>query len=463
MSELKLSELKTSVIHFIGIGGISMSALAQMLVHFGAVVQGSDVARNAEVEILEKQGIKVFLGHSKNNIDGADVVVYTSAVHGENEELAEARNRGLLIISRAELLGLISKKFEYVTAIAGSHGKTTATAMISEIFLAAGLDPTLHVGGKLKKIDSNYRLGSKTHFVTEACEYQDNFLKIHPDVALILNVDGDHLDYFGSLDGVKNSFAKFAKSIRCGGVIIVSADDKNSKHLRQGENVTTFGFSRRAEMRAVEVIEYEPGKFQFDAEFMGAYLGTIKLGIIGKHNILNALAAMVVGLVYDIDFEIMKEALENFAGVERRCEEIGQISGARIFHDYAHHPKQIESMMRFAKSVTAGGGRIITVFEPHTYSRTKFLLSDFAKSFSGTNTLILLPAYSAREDKSAGVDSDVLAGLAKKHVKDVRLASNYNEVYSKLKAIAKPKDIILILGAGNIEELAKMIKKHSKC
>lgn len=453
---LNFDEFRGRRVHFVGIGGISMSALAQILFKGGVMVQGSDVSENDEVRTLRALGIVVFLGHRESNLDGVDTVVYSSAIHEDNIELVTAKKRGLTLLRRAELLGSVAERFGRVVAVCGSHGKTTASAMISEILLRAGFDPSLHIGGKLLAIDSNYRLGGDELFVTEACEYEDNFLHIHPDVAVVLNIDSDHLDYFHKLSGVKKSFDKFCEGIRRGGVLFVCADDPHCKHLLGRENVTSFGFGRRAELRAVNERVYENGKFEFDLLFMGAYLGKIRLNVLGRHNIYNALAAILVALLFDIDFKVFADALFEFKGTLRRSQVLGRAFGALSMHDYAHHPRQIASMISSAQNLPHK--KIVVVFEPHTYSRTKFLLKDFAKSFKGTDLLILLPAYSARESRDAGVDSDTLLRHAKKYVKSALLAADYDEAFALLKKFCCEGDLLLVLGAGSIEKLADMIE-----
>lgn len=293
MEKINLKDLKSKRFHFIGIGGISMSALAQMLLSENFYVQGSDIAENDETEILREKGITVFNKHDEKNLKNIDVVVYSSAIHDDNPELSFAKKNRLMIIKRAELLGMVASTYKVVIAVAGSHGKTTTTAMLAEIFMKAGLDPTFHIGGSLNSIHSNYRLGGKQFFITEACEYQDNFLYIKPDIAVSLNIDSDHLDYFGSLEGVIDSFKKFALGIKEGGISIVSEDDENSKALLSGKNVSTFGFDDLSDITAANIKQYNDGFYSFVPVFIGYKFDEIKLNIMGKHNILNALASIL--------------------------------------------------------------------------------------------------------------------------------------------------------------------------
>ena len=453
----KLKMFKGKKFHFIGIGGISMSALAQMLKRDGFFVQGSDEVINAEVKRLTKKKIRAFIGHSKDNVLGVDIVVYNSAISEDNPELVFARKKKLIILKRAELLGLIAESYKNVIAVSGSHGKTTATAMISDMFLDVGFKPTIHLGGKLRSINSNYHIGNKKYFITENCEYKDSFLFVKPDISVILNIDSYHLDYFKDLNGVKSSFYKYASGTKEGGLNVICQDDENSCELRKISHTATFGFSNKSDIYAANIREYRAGFYAFDVMFEKCRLGRVKLSIIGKHNILNALACVFVGFVCGIDFKEIKNSLEKFGGVERRCEKLGEINGVGVYHDYAHHPAQIKKMIETAMRLKAPEGRVLTVFEPHTFSRTKFLIDEFAKSFSGSDYLFLAPVYSARETKEDGLTSIDLMSVAKKEVANTYYVKTYLNLVNHIKRLAKKGDIILVLGAGTIEKLAKMI------
>lgn len=453
MDELK--KFKGKKFHFIGIGGISMSALAQMLKRDGFDVQGSDEVNNQEMKILAKKKIKTFIGQSKQNVHGADIVVYSSAIHEDNPELKYARKNNLIVFKRAELLGMIAQRYKTVIAIAGSHGKTTATAMIAETFVKTGLKPTIHLGGESKHLGSNYKLGNKRYFITENCEYKDNFLFVKPDLSVILNIDADHLDYFKNIEGVKKSFLRYAEGTKENGLNLVFDGDENSSKIALMENSATFGFDENSDIYAKNIKEYKSGFFSFDVVFEGWKLGKIKLNILGKHNILNALACVFVSLVCGIEFKVIKKSLENFSGVKRRCEKVGEFDKVSVYHDYAHHPKQIEKMMVAARElVKDNGGKVITIFEPHTFSRTKYLLTDFAKSFMGSDFVIFAPVYSAREDESEGMNSIDLMTETRKFVENVEYYKTYFEITKRVKVVAKTNDIVLVLGAGNIEKLA---------
>lgn len=460
--DINLKALKNKRVHFIGIGGISMSALAQILKSNKIYVQGSDLSENDEVKILKKKKIVVFNEHKKENLQNVDVVVYSSAIHDDNEELKFAKNNNIIILKRAELLGIIANDYKYVISIAGSHGKTTATAMISEMFEKANLKPTIHIGGKDNYLKSNYKIGNKKYFITEACEYMDNYLYLKSDISVILNIDSDHLDYFKNIENVKLSFEKFAKNTKENGIIIASNDDNNSINILKNKQTTNYGINKHATLYAKNIKEYSPCKYSFDVIFCGYKLGNIKLNILGKHNIYNALATILVGIACKISFCEIVSSIENFSGVERRCESIGKLNGAEVYHDYAHHPKQIEKMIQVARDyVSKTGGKIVTIFEPHTYSRTKFLLDNFVSSLTKSDILILSPVYSARESELEGINSIELASVCEKFLNRVEYYETYSEIKIRLQKLAKEGDFILILGAGNIFKLGKLINdKH---
>ena len=456
MEKFDLKNLKNKRVHFIGVGGISMSALALILLKFGAIVQGSNECENSETKKLKKKGVLIFTSHKISNLKGAKVVVYSSAIKDDNEELAYAKKKGLVILKRAELLGIVAETYKNVISVAGSHGKTTATAMIIDMFKFAKLKPTYHLGGVLASSKSNFELGNKKFFITESCEYKDNYLFLKPDVSVILNIDADHLDYFGDINGVKDSFLKFASNTKAGGVNIVCLDDENSAEILKLENTLSFGFSKKADVYAKNIREYKKGYYTFDVMFLSHKLGNIKLKTLGKHNILNALACVLVGLLCLIDFEDIKTALENFSGVKRRCEKIGLLNSAEVYHDYAHHPEQIKKMVLIAKEIKQKQGKIFVVFEPHTYSRTKALYNDFVTCFDGVDKLILAPVYSAREKPVEGYDSLKLLNGVKERVNAI-LIENYNDIVADLKREVRQGDVVFVLGAGSIEKLCEMI------
>lgn len=456
MENFGLDNLKGKIVHFVGIGGISMSALAQMLLKNGVTVQGSNECENEEVDKLKKKGIKVFIEHKISNLKNVQIVVYSSAIKDDNVELKHAKEKKLILLKRAEVLGMIAEKYKSVISVAGSHGKTTATAMIIEIFKRAQRKPTYHLGGVLNSSKSNFEIGNKKFFITESCEYKDNYLFLKPDLSVILNIDADHLDYFGDIEGVKQSFLKFAGNTKEGGVNIVCIDDRNCAEILKLENTLSFGISKKADIYAKNIKEYKKGYYSFDAVFLGYTLGNVKLNMLGEHNILNALASIMVGLVCAIDFNDIKSAIESFSGVKRRCQRVGEINSATVYHDYAHHPEQIKNMVSVAKRLTQKEGRLFVVFEPHTYSRTKMLYNDFVACFDGVDKLILAPVYSAREKPIEGYDSLKLFNGAKERV-NAALVETFAEIIFVLRQEVKKGDVVFVLGAGTIEKLCEMI------
>ncbi len=459
MCKISINDLKNKRVHFVGVGGISMSGLAQMLNSFGVYVQGSNECENDETLRLKSLGLKIFLQHKKENLKNIDAVVYSSAISDDNEELVFARTNGLQVFKRAQLLGVLAEGYECVISVAGSHGKTTTAAMISDIFLNAKLDPTLHLGGVLKSIDSSVRIGGKRFFITESCEYKNNYLYLHPNLSVILNIDADHLDFFGDLQGVKESFFKFSKNTKRGGLNIVNSDDENINDIKKSAKSVTFGL-KNANTLANNIKNDKNGYFAFDVIFEDFILGNVKLGLIGKHNIYNALAAIMVGVLCEIDFEIIKNSIENFAGTKRRCDYVCEKKGVRFYQDYAHHPKQIIEMIKSFKLLLKQNKKLFVVFEPHTFSRTKFLIDEFAIAFDDADYVLLAPVYSARENEGDGFSSEVLKREIQKRNKNVKLFDDYNQIKKDLFLTTNKGDVVLILGAGSIEKLAMMIKEN---
>ena len=466
-------------VFIVGIGGISLSAIAKFLIKNNHYVAGSDLCYNEMVDSLKNSGIEVFIGHNAKNIKGFDTVVYTSAVNSSNPELLEARQLGLQILSRAECLSLISNEFKNVVAISGSHGKTTATALIFEVLFDAKKDVSLHIGGNTNRFGNVYISQKKDILVTEACEYKDNFLKLSPSIGVVLNIQPDHLDYFKNFDNLKKSFEKFKNRIRKYGIFIANADDENSNKLLS-TRAKSLGFgieNSEADFFAENIYEYKKGFYSFDFFFHGFNLGNFKCGIPGKYNIYNSMVAIIVGIVFDVDIESIKKSIYKFTGVKRRMEPIGEICVGRrenltkcphnstsdnnesgkneeeqvlvkVIADYAHHPTEIKKVIELAKS--CADGKVIAVFQPHTYSRTKSLFEEFVESLSVADYVVTFPIYSARENPIENVTSENLAIAIKNNGKNCQYASDFSELKSLLGEISEAGDIILILGAGDI-------------
>ena len=415
-----------------------MSALAQLLFEKGYYVQGSDRHISSNVKNLTKRGVNVFIGHDKNNVGDCNIIVYNYAIQDNNPELVFAKENNLMIMSRAELLGIFASNYKNVIAISGAHGKTTTTAMISEIFLEAKLNPTIHMGGILNKINNNCLLGDDTLFITEACEYKDSFLSLKSSVGVILNIANEHLDYFKNFDNIKKSFGKFASNSEI-------AICENSLKI---DNSITFGVGGR----------YKAGNIVFGKKYTrfevikdGEKYFNVMLKAYGRHNVNNALASIAVADIFKIDKKVIKRALRNFGGVKRRFEVIK--NSPFIIHDYAHHPDEIKSVIKSLKEIYKG--KITVVFQPHTYTRTKKLMSEFVESLSLADRVLIYKTYSAREkyDKR---------GSARYLYDKLNVAGVKSKYYLSMKTLASDikykKGCTLVLGAGNIEKICKYLK-----
>ncbi|MCR5553836.1 MAG: UDP-N-acetylmuramate--L-alanine ligase [bacterium] len=443
-------------IHFIGIGGISLSCLAKISLNRGAIVSGSDIAVNEETKTLESLGVKVFYKHEANNVLGANIIVYSSAISEDNIELKNAQELGLIILKRAEFLAKIASEYKTTIAISGSHGKTTTTAMVANLLISAGLNPTVHLGGEYSKIGGNTLIGGNDYFVTEACEYKDNFLYLKPQISVCLNVCADHLDYFKNLQNLRCSFKKFV-NLNKNGIVICNADDEFLSKLHSN---LTFSTENRGDICAVNVYEYIAGKFAFDVICDGATLGRIKLNVYGKHNIFNALATICVGNALNINFNVIKRSLEEFSGVDRRFQEVGEINGAKIISDYAHHPDEIKSSIFSAKMIAKN--KVIAVFQPHTYTRTQSFMGEFAKSLSLADKVGVYKIYPAREEKIEGVSNITLSNEVNKIKKISSYLNDFDELIAFIYNHCKKGNVVLIMGAGDYVNVINKLKFDPK-
>lgn len=438
-------------IHIIGIGGISLSGLATILINNGYVVSGSDTVKTNITEKLEKLGIKVYYRHDASNISGADTVVYSFAISQDNPEIVEAKRLGITILSRAELMGKIASSYKKVISIAGSHGKTTTTGMISTIFIYANKKPTIHIGGELPIIGGNICLGGKDYFITEACEYHDSFLFLNSDISVILNVQPDHLDYFKNMSNLQNSFEKFAKNTKLNGLVVINKEDVNCNKISCNAKTITYGINSGI-LHAENIYEVNEC-YCYDLYLGKNFLFKVELSVEGEHNIYNSLAAIAVALNEKIKPETIKLALKEYLPSKRRFNKLKIDGKALVVHDYAHHPTEIAANIKSAMHLTKG--KLVVVFEPHTFSRTQYLWKEFTECFSGADLVLLTPIYPAREPPIEGITSDNLA----KCIKNVQAntAKNFEEAYNCLQRYLNcPDNTILILGAGTIVHLAEM-------
>ena len=438
---------------FVGIGGISMSSIAFVLASKGYTVRGSDRVESDMTRRLRDAGIEVFIGHDAAHIDGADAVIYTGAVNDNNPEIAEAKKRGIPLIYRADAIGYLMQKYKTRIGVSGSHGKSTCTAMISHVLIASGKDPTVMCGAQTAEMGGAYRVGKRDDFVFEACEYKDSFLGFFPSISVVLNIDLDHTDYFtGGLDQIKASFRKYAMLafLQEDPLVISNADDSNTAHALFGVEKTTFGIAQDADFRALN-ITYNNGCAEFDISKKGEFFCHVALSVPGRHNVYNALATAAACCHAGVAPCEIAKYLSDFAGLSRRFEKKGSVNGAQIYIDYAHHPKELVSAIAAARKVACG--RVLCVFEPHTYSRTASLFSDFAASFNESDKTFFVDIYAAREVNTYGVSSEQLAMATPR----CEYTPTYEEAVKRIRNEAKEGDVVLVLGAGTVDQVAALL------
>jgi len=436
-------------IHFVGIGGIGMSGIAEVLLNLGYKVSGSDLRRSEITDRLAGLGGEIFYGHARENIAGADVVVISSAVKEDNPEVLEAREYLIPVIPRAEMLAELMR-MKYGIAIAGTHGKTTTTSMVATLLGYGGIDPTIVIGGRLNSIGSNARLGQGKFLVAEADESDGSFLKLSPTIAVVTNIDADHLDFYSGIDQIKDTFVEFINKVPFFGLSVLCLDNDNVADIipRVKKRFITYGRSAQADFRALD-IRLEGLSTSFTVQYRGERLGEITFGMPGAHNVLNALAAVAVAMELNVPFSVIQEGFREFGGVGRRFQVKGEVDGVMVVDDYGHHPAEIRATLAAAK----GGWdrRLIVVFQPHRYTRTKELFDEFVKAFHDADVLVLTDIYPAGEQPIEGVTSESLARGIKQHgQKDVTHIADREQVADHLLQVVKPGDIVLTLGAGNI-------------
>jgi UDP-N-acetylmuramate--alanine ligase len=446
-----------SHIHFIGIGGISMSGLALILHNLGYKVTGSDAKSSSITQKLESTGIKVSIGHAASNVVGANVIVYTAAVKNDNVEMIRAKELNLPIIERSTLLGEIMRKYKYSIGISGTHGKTTTTSMISRIFVDANLDPTISVGGELDFLGGNLRIGKSEYFIAEACEYVDSFLKFHPYIGCILNIDADHLDYFKDIDAIANSFEKYANLIAKEGFLIANIDDGRVASLTKNVscNVITYALKKDANYTAGNIVFNSRGCAEFDVINNGKNLGRICLSIPGIHNVYNSLAAIGCSMALGVDFKQCQTSISKFKGAKRRFEYKGSFNNVTVIDDYAHHPTEVKATL--SASVNYPHNRVWCIFQPHTYTRTKLLLNEFAKAFSDIDKIIITDIYAAREKDTGEIHAKDLAQKIKEQGKDAVYIQDFDSICEFLKDNVKDNDVVITMGAGDVYKVGEML------
>ncbi len=449
-------------IHMIGIGGISMSAIALVLKKYGYIITGSDKSEGDMIKTLEDNGIPVYIGSNAELVKDADVVVYTSAINQHDPEFVRAKSLGIPLYERAKFLGLLLKCYDMPICICGTHGKTTTTSMISSIFIDAGLDPNVQVGSKYQKLnDINYRIGESEYFILESCEYVDSFLNFPHHTATVLNIDEDHLDYFSGIEEIKASFKKFILMTQDNGILVINKDDINCMDVLgqieddlKRKNISIFTFSLSdptATVYAKNISCNIKGFYSFDLVYDNMSY-KFYLTVPGIHNVYDAIAAITTSLAHGIDFESMEKSLNEFCGAKRRFEfkkNLGE--NILVYDDYAHHPTEVKATLSAAKQKEHG--RIIAIFQPHTYSRTKELLNDFATSFFDADIVILSDIYAAREIDDGSISSKDVVNLLKRNKVNAMYIPTFEEIAKYIHENMKEGDIILTIGAGNITHL----------
>ena len=439
--------------HLAGIGGVSMSPLAEVLHKMGMVIAGSDMHESATVDHLRSLGIPVAIGHRAENVGDAELVIRTAAIHDENPEIAAARARGIPVFERAQAWGSIMRGYKNALCISGTHGKTTTTSMCTHIIMAAQLDPTVMIGGTLPLLGSGYRVGHGDTIILESCEYCNSFLSFFPTVAVILNIEADHLDFFKDLEDVEHSFRAFADRVPENGLIVANADDANTMHTLEGETrpVLTFGLEQ-GDVHAAN-LTWHNGLPSFDVIYRGEVFTHVDLRVPGEHNVKNALAAAAASIALAVSPQAVSEGLNAFRGVGRRFEHKGTFHGAEIYDDYAHHPGELQALLSAARAL--GYERIICAFQPHTYTRTHALFDDFVEVLKEPDLTILAEIFAAREVNELGISSKDLA----QRIPGSEYYSTLPEVTQRLRELAKPGDLILTVGAGDIYTVGEALAK----
>lgn len=443
-------------LHFIGIGGISMSGLAEILLKEGFTISGSDAKASKLTKRLEEAGASIYYPQAAENIKASiDAVVYTAAIHEDNPEFMAAKAANLPMLSRAELLGQIMRNYQTSIAVAGTHGKTTTTSMLSMILLEAKKDPTISVGGILREIGGNIRVGQSDTFLTEACEYTNSFLSFHPSIGIILNIEADHLDFFKDLEEIRSSFHRFASLLPKDGLLVLNSEIERLQDITKdiSANVITYGFQGTEDYSASDIFYNENACPSFSVKEKGKVLFTLSLSVPGMHNVSNALAAVATARSLGISFEHIQKGLSKFHGTDRRFEYKGDCNGIHIVDDYAHHPTEIEATLQAADNYPHR--ELWCVFQPHTYTRTKAFLKGFAKVLSRADHIVLADIYAARETDTLGISSKTLQEEIQNLGKECAYFSSFEEIENFLLKNCQKGDLVITMGAGDVVKIGE--------
>ena len=438
-----------------------MSGIAEILKQSGFVVAGSDINSSPATEKLIQSGINVTIGHNPSAISNFDLVVYSAAVKQDDPEMQRAKELNIPTVERKIILGEITKAFRNTICVSGTHGKSTTTSMVAMCFLEAKLDPTIQVGATIPAIDGNYRVGKSDYFVLESCEYSESFLSFYPKAEIILNIDNDHLDYYKNIDNIRNAFVEFVKLLPDDGILVYNGDDKNCEHISKYTKAKslTFGINSSSNFVAKNISYDKNGFPSFDVYHNNTFYKTIKLSIPGKHNVYNALSCIALCNEFGIDKTVIKNALLKFTGAGRRFEYLGEVNGAKVYDDYGHHPTEITAVANALKNKHYNHSWVI--FQPHTYSRTKSLLDDFAKCLTNFDNIIVTDIYAAREKDTLGVSSKDIVNKIDSLGRKAYYISNFDDIIDFVKRNAQKDDIIITQGAGTITNVGhRLVKKN---
>ncbi|MFZ1947593.1 MAG: UDP-N-acetylmuramate--L-alanine ligase [bacterium] len=450
---------KVKHIHLIGIGGTGMSGIAELLLNLGYKVTGSDLAATEVTERLAGMGGEVFLGHSADNVKDADVLVYSSAVKPDNPEMLQARRTGVPVIPRAEMLAELMR-MKYGIAVGGAHGKTTTTWLVGLVMAAADLDPTVVVGGRLRALGTNAKLGGGRYIVAEADESDGSFLKLSPTIAIVTNIDEEHLDHYADLAEIKSAFIEFVNKVPFYGAAVVCLDQENVQAVipKISRPVVTYGFSPQADVRGTDISQDEAG-VTFNVAIKGRKMGSLYLRIPGAHNVSNALAAAAVAAELDIPFAAVSEGISQFTGISRRLETKGEAGGVVVVDDYAHHPTEIMATLKAARSFWRK--RIVAVFQPHRHTRTRALWEKLGRSLYDADTVVVTSIYGAGEQPIAGVTAELVAKAARASGhRDVTFIPDKGEIPDRLLEMLRPGDLLITLGAGDVWKIGEEVLRR---
>ncbi|HZJ98945.1 MAG TPA: UDP-N-acetylmuramate--L-alanine ligase [Tissierellaceae bacterium] len=461
MFKFVLGDHKYKHVHFIGIGGISMSGLAEILLNKGYEVSGTDNKYNRITKRLKDLGANIYINHQKENIAGSDLIIYTDAISNDNIELKAAFESGVDTIDRATFLGALMKNYPYSIAVSGTHGKTTTTSMIATITNHGNLDPTVLLGGELDDIGGNVKLGSDEYILTEACEYKANILKYFPTTAIILNIDEDHLDYFRDMDHIIETFVKYGENLEENSNLIINSDDPYADNVieKTKANVVTFGIKSECDFKAENIKFTHEGYPSYTLNIGDKEYHTIDLHVMGEHNIYNSLASIATAYIHGVSMEDIINHLALYTGVHRRLELKGFIKGVKVIDDYAHHPTEIQATL---KAINNNIGKVYCIFQPHTFTRTKILLNSFSESFKKADQVIITDIYAARENNNGEVHSRDLVDAVNTKSGNAIYLETFEETETYLFNNVKNGDIVLTMGAGNVYLIGESMLGKSK-